>query len=64
MDNKEELDVFISEHTGEGMEKEPEKYVIQEFIPYLHDLRILLIGKHVHVMKRIPGEMNLGRTFL
>ncbi len=63
MDNKQELDAFIAENSQEGMTKEAEKYVIQEFIPYIHDLRVLLIGEHVHVMKRIPGENEFRANF-
>ncbi len=63
IDNKEQLDDFVAEHSGEGMEKEAEKYILQEFISYTHDLRILLIGEHVHVMKRIPGENEFRANF-
>ncbi len=70
VDNKEELDAFIKVTKIEKSvpeEDEPknqaERYVIQEFIPYIHDLRVLLIGEHVHVMKRIPGENEFRANF-
>jgi len=44
-------------------EAEPKSYMIQKFIPYVHDLRILIIGQEMYCMKRIPGEGEFRANF-
>ena len=38
-------------------------YLMQEFIPYVHDLRILVIGGRMYCMKRIPAEGEFRANF-
>ncbi|MCX7928407.1 MAG: ATP-grasp domain-containing protein [Patescibacteria group bacterium] len=74
--SKEELDLFIKERESLidslgldpnekefKLKKEAERFVIQEFIPYIHDLRILVIGEKVYCMKRIPKEGDFRANF-
>jgi len=52
--NKEELDNYIRERKEAGLHAK--MLIIQEFIPYTHDLRILTIGQNTFTMRRVPGE--------
>lgn len=71
VENREELQAFIAEREAEAVipagEDEPknqaERYIIQEFFPYVHDLRVLIIGENVHCMKRIPGDGEFRANF-
>jgi RimK family alpha-L-glutamate ligase len=54
INNKEELDKFILDK--KELETPAKNLIIQQFIPYVHDLRILVIGHHTFCMKRIPQE--------
>lgn len=76
IDNKQELDAFIKDREGEienldgGFDEEgdkpkkkAERFVIQEFVPYVHDLRLLVIGDYVYCMKRIPKEDDFRANF-
>jgi len=38
-------------------------FIVQEFIPYLYDLRILLIGSHAFAMRRIPSQGEFRANF-
>src|SRR3990172_8788615 len=39
------------------------RYIMQEFIPYVYDLRLLIIGDHVFCMRRIPREGDFRANF-
>ena len=55
------LEEFISSRTEEGVE--PSRYLLQEFIDYKYDLRVLIIGDRVFCMRRIPGEGEFRANF-
>lgn len=62
VDNDGELDAFIKERI-EDPEAEAERYIIQEFVPYIHDLRILIVGDTTYCMKRTPGTGEFRANF-
>ena len=39
------------------------RYLIQEFVPYEKDLRILIIGEHVYAMRRFPKKGDFRANF-
>lgn len=51
--------------TGQAIkEARPAKrFIIQEFIPYVHDLRLLIIGDRVFCMRRIPRQGDFRANF-
>ncbi len=55
----------LFEFTGKAIrdEKPAKRYIIQEFIPYIHDLRLLIIGDKVFCMRRIPREGDFRANF-
>ncbi len=61
VDSEEDLGRFITNIKKEG--KEAKNYLLQEFIPYKHDLRVLVIGDDMFAMKRIPGEGEFRANF-
>lgn len=60
-ESKEELEVFITQKIQ--TEKNAAGLLMQEFIPYKHDLRILIIGGRMFAMKRIPREGDFRANF-
>lgn len=61
INNKEELERIIKDI---GLEdKKAQNYLLQEFIPYVHDLRVLIIGDNIFTMKRIPKEGDFRANF-
>jgi RimK family alpha-L-glutamate ligase len=60
-DNKNALMRFLANLQKRGVEAK--SYILQEFIPYVHDLRVLIIGDSVFCMKRIPGEGEFRANF-
>jgi RimK family alpha-L-glutamate ligase len=44
-------------------ERKAKYYLLQEFIPYLHDLRVLIIGEKQFCMKRIPEDGEFRANF-
>lgn len=60
-ENELELSQLINEQEKKG--KEAKSYLLQEMIPYVHDLRVLIIGEHVYAMKRIPAEGEFRANF-
>jgi len=60
-DNEVDLSSFLTELTER--EIEPKSYMLQQFIDYEHDLRILIIGDQMFCMKRIPGEGEFRANF-
>ena len=57
-DNEIDLSVFL-EKLEKG-ESEAKNFMLQKFIPYKYDLRVLIIGKNIFCMRRIPrgGEFR------
>lgn len=51
--------------TGQAIkeEKPAKRFVMQEFVPYVHDLRLLIIGDEVFCMRRIPREGDFRANF-
>jgi gamma-F420-2:alpha-L-glutamate ligase len=52
---------LVSRVQGEG--KEAKSFLLQDFIPYKHDLRVLTIGDHFFTMERIPKEGEFRANF-
>jgi RimK family alpha-L-glutamate ligase len=44
-------------------EKNAKSYILQEFIPYIFDIRALVIGSEVFAMQRIPKEGEFRANF-
>jgi len=61
VDSPEELVKFIEKLKKE--DKQPGAHMIQEFVPYVYDLRVLIIGSDVYAMRRIPGEGEFRANF-
>lgn len=59
--SKEELDNLVESFVTE--EKDAKSYLLQEFIPYEIDLRVLIIGEDVFAMRRIPKEGEFRANF-
>lgn len=60
-DNAVSLQNFI-----DGLSKreiEPKSYMLQKFIDYVYDLRILIIGEKIFCMRRIPGRGEFRANF-
>lgn len=55
------LKSFIVDAENEG--KTAKSYLLQEFIDYEYDLRVLVIGEQVFAMRRIPGEGEFRANF-
>lgn len=60
-DDSASFQAFVN--TLQEREAEPKSYMIQKFVPYVHDLRILIIGEEMYCMKRIPGEGEFRANF-
>lgn len=56
-----ELTGFINDAEEQGLSAK--SYILQEFIPYAYDLRILIIGESVFTMRRIPAEGEFRANF-
>lgn len=61
VESQEELQEFIQKVEAEG--KEAKNYLLQEFIPYEYDLRVLIIGEKLFAMRRIPQEGEFRANF-
>lgn len=61
LDSKEEAAKYVQERQLAGAEAK--SYLVQEFIPYVHDLRVLVVGEHCFAMKRIPSEGEFRANF-
>lgn len=55
------LTEFIEKVKTDG--RSADYYLIQEFIPYEKDLRVLIIGDHVYAMRRFPREGDFRANF-
>lgn len=60
-DDESKLNQFIDSAEKEG--KTGRGLIMQEFIPYAHDLRILIIGSKQFTMKRIPSKNEFRANF-
>ncbi len=60
-DNETDLANFIS--SIEEREIEPKSYMLQQFIDYQYDLRILIIGTEMYCMRRMPSEGEFRANF-
>lgn len=61
LDDPTQLDKFIKKAQADS--RKADYYLIQQFIPYEKDLRILVIGDHVYVMRRFPREGDFRANF-
>lgn len=61
LDSQKELAAFIDERQEEG--QTAKNFILQEFIPYLYDLRVLIIGQHLFTMRRLPGPGEFRANF-
>jgi len=61
LEDPKQLSEFIKKANDE--ERPAGYYLIQEFIPYEKDLRILIIGDHVYAMRRFPKEGDFRANF-
>lgn len=60
-DTETNLQNFLTEL--QNREIEPTSYMLQQFIDYKHDLRILIIGDKYFCMKRIPADGEFRANF-
>jgi RimK family alpha-L-glutamate ligase len=61
VDSEDELKKLVNDFIAD--QKEAKNFLLQEFIPYKYDLRILIIGEHLFAMRRIPGEGEFRANF-
>lgn len=61
LDDEASLRTLVEDLESDG--KDPKSYILQEFIPYVHDLRVLIIGDFVSAMKRIPPGNDFRANF-
>ncbi len=61
INNPGELEEFIKNAQTE--DKKIKGYLLQKFIPYVHDLRVLIIGEDIFTMKRIPAKGEFRANF-
>lgn len=61
INSKEELFAFIEEKEEDG--KVAKNFILQKFIPYEVDLRVLIVGESVFTMRRIPAEGEFRANF-
>ena len=55
------LKEIISDKQNEG--KSAKSYLLQQYIPYQYDLRVLVVGDEVFTMRRIPAEGEFRANF-
>ena len=61
VDSPDQLNDLIVKLENEG--KSAKSFILQEFIEYEHDLRVLVIGERVFAMKRIPRDGDFRANF-
>lgn len=61
IDSEEELLDFTGKAIKNG--RSAGRYIMQEFIPYLFDLRLLIIGTDYYCMRRIPRQGDFRANF-
>ena len=52
---------IVSDKQNEG--KSAKSYLLQQYIPYQYDLRVLVVGDEVFTMRRIPAEGEFRANF-
>jgi RimK family alpha-L-glutamate ligase len=61
VESEAELKQFIQKAQRE--DKHAKNFLIQQFVPYVFDLRCLVVGKHVFTMQRIPAKGEFRANF-
>ncbi|MEK7064451.1 MAG: RimK family alpha-L-glutamate ligase [Patescibacteria group bacterium] len=61
IENEGELLSFTEKAIKEG--QSASRFIMQEFVPYVYDLRLLIIGEAVFCMRRIPREGDFRANF-
>ena len=61
IDSGADLQKFILSRQDE--EIEASRYLLQEFIDYKYDLRVLIVGEKIFCMRRIPGKDEFRANF-
>ena len=61
VESQEELIALVSDLKSRG--KDAKNYLLQEFIPYVYDLRVLTIGNQTFTMRRIPKPGEFRANF-
>lgn len=59
--NQGEFDLFLTQKIASGTKAK--RIMLQKFVPYLHDLRVLVIGNQTFCMERIPKEGDFRANF-
>jgi RimK family alpha-L-glutamate ligase len=59
--SKDGLKTFIDEAESEG--KSAKSFLLQQYIDYAYDLRVLVVGDQVFTMRRIPAEGEFRANF-
>lgn len=61
LDNPQQLDQLISDLQQKNVKAK--SLLLQQFIPYIYDLRVLCIGDELFTMRRIPGKNEFRANF-
>jgi len=61
LENRTSLEELLNDLQRKG--KNAKSYLMQEFVDYEHDLRVLVIGERIFTMKRIPGDGEFRANF-
>ncbi len=61
LENRTSLEELLNDLQQKG--KNAKSYLMQEFVDYEHDLRVLVIGERIFTMKRIPGDGEFRANF-
>lgn len=61
LDSKEELEAFVLNLLE--TDRSAKNYIIQEYVPYKYDLRVLIVGDKTWAMRRIPREGDFRANF-
>lgn len=61
IDTENKLKEIVSDNQNEG--KSAKSYLLQKYIPYQYDLRVLVVGDEVFTMRRIPAEGEFRANF-
>jgi len=61
IENEDDLISTLEREESEG--RDAKDFIIQEFIPYKHDLRVLVLGNKIFCMERIPRKGDFRANF-
>jgi len=61
LDNSQQLNQLVSDLQQKDIKAK--SLLLQQFIPYIYDLRVLCIGDQLFTMRRIPGENEFRANF-